>query len=106
MRDCFGCVRKTHFCMPSLGQADSDARTLGRICREAGATVRCNAKLRDMNVVVSASDERSIEVWVSGELSSPRSALTSCGSAILAQPGRMARFHQQRAIEIVECSGG
>ena len=67
-------------------------RTLARICREAGATVRCNAKLRDVNVVVSASDERSIEVLASGlpfhhgaQLAidvTLRSALTSCGSAI------------------------
>ena len=32
-------------------------RTLARVCREAGATVRCNAKLRDMNLTVSANDE-------------------------------------------------
>ena len=53
--------------------------------------VRCSAKLRDMNVVVSASDERSIEVLASGlplhgaQLAidfTLRSALTSCGSAI------------------------
>ena len=41
-------------------------RTLGRVCREAGATVRCNTKLRDMNVAISANDERSIEVLASG----------------------------------------
>ena len=41
-------------------------RTLARVCREAGATVRCNAKLRDMNVRVHATDERSIEVLASG----------------------------------------
>ena len=54
-------------------------RTLAR--REAGATVRCNAKLSDMN------DERSIEVLASGlpfhhGPHTLRSALTSCGSAI------------------------
>ena len=37
-------------------------KTLARICREAGATVRCNAKLRDMDIAVSAQDERAIEV--------------------------------------------
>ena len=36
-------------------------RTLARICREAGATVRMNTKLRDMNVAVEANDERAIE---------------------------------------------
>ena len=41
-------------------------RTLARVCREAGATVRCNVRLRDMNVVVSATDMRSIEVWAIG----------------------------------------
>ena len=29
-------------------------RTLARVCREAGASVRCNAKLRDMNTLRSA----------------------------------------------------
>ena len=57
-----------------------------------GATVRCNAKLRHMNVVVSASDERSIEVLASGppfhhgaQLAidvTLRSAFINCGSAI------------------------
>ena len=41
-------------------------RSLARVCREAGASVRCNTKLRDMNVAVSAMDERSIEVLASG----------------------------------------
>ena len=60
--------------------------------RTLARTVRCNAKLRDMNVVVSASDERSIEVLASGlpfhhgaQLAidvTLRSALTSCGNAI------------------------
>ena len=36
-------------------------RTLPRVCREAGATVRCNAELRDMNVRVHATDEWSME---------------------------------------------
>ena len=35
-------------------------RTLARVCREAGATVRRNAKLRDMNISVPATDERAI----------------------------------------------
>ena len=42
------------------------ARTLARVCKEAGATVRCNVRLRDMNVVVSTTDIRSIEVLATG----------------------------------------
>ena len=66
-------------------------RTLARVCREAGATVRRNAKLRDMNISVPATDERAIEVLASGlELNhgAPlavdiivRSAVTACGRA-------------------------
>ena len=41
-------------------------RTLARVCREAGATVRCNAKLCDMNLAVAANDDRAIEVLASG----------------------------------------
>ena len=41
-------------------------RTLARVCREAGASVRVNAKLRDMNVQIRADDERAIEVLASG----------------------------------------
>ena len=41
-------------------------RSLARVCREAGVSVRCNTKLRDMIVVVSAVDERSIEVLACG----------------------------------------
>ena len=41
-------------------------RTLARVCREAGASVRCNAKLFDMNVAVHANDERAVEVLASG----------------------------------------
>ena len=41
-------------------------RTLARVCREAGATVHVNAKLRDMNVAVRDDDMRSIEVLASG----------------------------------------
>ena len=52
-------------------------RSLALVCREAEATARCHAKLRDMNVAVSAQDERAIEVLASGlplrlEHSSPR----------------------------------
>ena len=41
-------------------------RTLARICREAGARVRCNVKLRDMNITTPATDEREVEVVASG----------------------------------------
>ena len=41
-------------------------RTLARVCREAGATVTRNVKLRDMNVQVPATDEREIEVVAAG----------------------------------------
>ena len=49
--------------MPSV-KAPNASRT-SRAGKQ-GAMVRCNAKLRDMNVVVSASDERPIEVVASG----------------------------------------
>ena len=35
-------------------RARAPERTLARVCREAGATVRYNARLRDMNVAVTA----------------------------------------------------
>ena len=41
-------------------------KTMARMCREAGATVRANANLRDMNVAVRGDDERCIEVVASG----------------------------------------
>ena len=41
-------------------------RSFARVCREAGAIVRCNTKHKDMNVHVSAHDERAIEVFASG----------------------------------------
>ena len=42
-------------------------RTLARVCRKAGATVRFNTKLLDMNLLaVAANDDRAIEVLVSG----------------------------------------
>ena len=41
-------------------------RTVGRICREAGATVRQNVKLRDLNLAIPASDDREIEVVAFG----------------------------------------
>ena len=41
-------------------------RSLARVCQEAGATVRYNARLRDMNLTVTAQDDRAIEVLASG----------------------------------------
>ena len=41
-------------------------RTLARVCREAGAVVRRNVKLRDMNTTVLVNDAREIEVLASG----------------------------------------
>ena len=78
---------------PRYGRLRSGAvpteRTL--VCREAGATVRRNAKLWDMNISVPATDERAIEVLVSGlefnhgaQLAvdiTVRSAVTACGGA-------------------------
>ena len=64
--------------------------TMARICREAGATVRRNVKLRDMNVHVAATDEREVEVVAAGlpihhgaQLAADitlRSATSSCGA--------------------------
>ena len=44
-------------------RAKGPERTLARVCREAGASVRFNAKLRDMNVPVSVNDERPLRCW-------------------------------------------
>ena len=41
-------------------------RTLARVCREAGATVRHNATLRDMDLAMSANGDRAIEVLATG----------------------------------------
>ena len=64
--------------------------TLARVCREVGATVRRNVKLRDMNVHVDPSDEREVEMLAAGlpirhgaQLAvdiTLRSALTCCGA--------------------------
>ena len=66
-------------------------RTLARVCREAVFTARRTGKLRDMNISVPATDERAIEVLVSGlELNhgaqltvdiTVGSAVTACGRA-------------------------
>ena len=47
-------------------RAVAPERTLARDQREAGANVRFNCLLRDMNVAVRAEDERRIEVLASG----------------------------------------
>ena len=55
---------------PRSGRPHSRAvrteRTLAQVCREAGATVRYNTKLRDMSLSFSATDEGAIEVLASG----------------------------------------
>ena len=47
-------------------RALSTERTLARVCRESGATVRANVKVRDMNISVSAMNNRAIEVLAMG----------------------------------------
>ena len=47
-------------------RAIAPEKTLARVCREAGATVRCNCKLRDMDIAVPANGERAVEVLVGG----------------------------------------
>ena len=47
-------------------RASAPERTLARVCREAGASVRFNAKLVDMNRAVPADDAREVEVLASG----------------------------------------
>ena len=66
-------------------------RTAARICREAGAVVKTNVLLRDMNVGVGAGDGRQLEVLAQGlpcyagaQLAVDvmlRSSLTACGEA-------------------------
>ena len=52
------CVGQAQDCLPRSGRLRARAvgpeRSLARVCREAGATVRCHAELRDVNVAVSA----------------------------------------------------
>ena len=104
MRDCFGRDRKTQGCMPSQAgsvrelylQKERWHALAGKQRRRCGAT----RSFENVNVVVSASDERSIEVLASGlpfhhgaQLAidvTLRSALTSCGGGILELPGRKA----------------
>ena len=47
-------------------RATPTERALARVCREAGATVRLNAYLKDMNLGVHAADARRIEVLAQG----------------------------------------
>ena len=47
-------------------RASAPERTLARVCREAGASVRFNAKLLNMNIAVPANDARAVEVLASG----------------------------------------
>ena len=53
--------------LDTLGRRSANGTdTLARVCREAGASVRVNAKPRDMTVEVRVDDERAIEVLASG----------------------------------------
>ena len=47
-------------------RAAAPEAALARVCREAGAVVRTNAKLRDMNLGIAAADERAVEVLAQG----------------------------------------
>ena len=47
-------------------RATAPERTLARLCREAGGTVRTHVKLRDLNTSIPVVDDRSIEVLASG----------------------------------------
>ena len=70
--DCEGCgarldVRGAHraACMRSgriKRRATPTEIALTRVCREAGAVVQTNVRLRDMNLSVPAADERRLEV--------------------------------------------
>ena len=84
-----GRLRKTPSSMlPFRARAVGPERSLSRVCREAGATVRTNTKLRDMNVCVPANDQWAIEVLASGLPLAPRSA-TRCGHHIEVCPYRV-----------------
>ena len=72
-------------------RATAPGRTLARVCREAGGSVRTHVKLRDLNTSVPEEDDRSVEVLTSGlpmhhgaQLAvdiTLRSAVTSFGAA-------------------------
>ena len=66
----FDCKGRHRAACPHSGRLRTRAlapeRTLARVCREAGALVRCNVKLVDMNIAVAANDQRAIEVVASG----------------------------------------
>ena len=56
-------------CMPSgriRKRATPVERTSTRICREAGAVVKTNVLLRDMNVIVASKNERRLEILADG----------------------------------------
>ena len=94
--------------------------TLARICFEAGAVVRTNVMLRDMNITVSALDERKAEVLASSvplkhgaQLAvdvTLRSALKACVAPATNAARVGARFTQARRDKelkyhtLVECA--
>ena len=65
---CWTCLAGTEQHAPHSGRlrmrAGGPERTLGQGVQRGG--VRCNTKLRDMNVAVAATDQRAIEVRASG----------------------------------------
>ena len=88
--DCHGHHRGA---CPSSGRLKKRAtpaeKAVARACREAGAVVQANVLLRDMNIGVSAADNRRLEILAQGlpfkagsQIAvdvTMRSALTSCG---------------------------
>ena len=95
-------------------------RTFARVCREAGATVRLNAKLRDMNIDVPATDERAIEVLAfclelnhGAQLAvdiTVRSAVTACGrarpNAAAVDGAVLEEARQQKEVKYAELCAG
>ena len=74
------CGRHRGAC-PRSGRLKSRAmapeKTLARLCREAGGTVRTHVKLRDLNTSVPVVDDRSIEVPRIRSANAPRSTIGS-----------------------------
>ena len=55
-----------HYFRENVFACPRSGRSTEITCREAGATVRRNVKLRDMNVHLDPSDEREVEVLAAG----------------------------------------
>ena len=69
VRCSFGCAGSPQSRVPQSVRLRSRSvgpeRTLARVCREAGASVRCNVRLRDVNVAVPAAELCPFEVLAS-----------------------------------------